>query len=133
MLPPFYYFNPGYAESINNQPLDFINFEPGDGNWIAYWKAIYFYSEQNITEVSNISESSIKVFPNPTTETITINIGTELQLLYFELIDIHGTRILEKVISNNQKMNIKQFSAGLYFYNDYRNNEIIQKGKIIIK
>jgi len=83
--------------------------------------------------VSDLSKTSVKVFPNTTTGSITICLGNEFLKLNLKLFDMNGKRVMQQKIINNKIVDIKQLTDGLYFYNIYGNNETMQSRKIIIR
>jgi hypothetical protein len=81
---------------------------------------------QLVTSVSDtkFNEASI-LYPNPATSEITVNvIGTEEISIY----NTTGTLMLQKQISDRQKINIDALMAGLYLYTIGG-----KQGKLVIK
>lgn len=134
ILPPLFYFNPDYYENITNMPIDYMEYNAYfGGSWSVTDRITYFYSEQEVTGFSNLSESSVEIYPNPTSGIINFRMGINFQQISFELIDMQGKRVMQQKISNNQKVDIRQLPKGLYFYKISCNKESLYSGKIIIK
>ena len=81
-------------------------------------------------------KSIVYVFKNPTKDCITINLGVLTEKEYqFQLIDIQGKKVLEKLITNpNQleKIDISHFAKGIYLANLNAGDKKISK-KIVIE
>lgn len=123
-----------YFQTMSNMITNDVSYEYIDDAWVETFKGTFYYSEQtNVTGVSNITKNPIKVYPNPTSEFITIDFGIDYHNLNLELIDIQGKTIIKKKISNNEQINIEQLPTGLYFYKLINGTNIIQSNKIIIK
>jgi aminopeptidase YwaD len=77
----------------------------------------------------------VSFFPNPTKDFITINLGILTEKEYqFQLIDIQGKKVLEKLITNpNQleKIDISNYTKGIYLANLNAGDKKISK-KIVI-
>ena len=77
----------------------------------------------------------IQVFPNPATDQIEIILTKDDGILYLELMDKYGRKVLTKgrIRENNQfTIDISNLSAGLYFIYFYTMNKEIISKKIII-
>lgn len=82
------------------------------------------------TKNSNIKNTNIELFPNPTDENLLIN-GLEGKAV-LKLVDINGQEIVCKQISNNALISISSLPKGIYIVRIISQNEIIEK-KIIKK
>lgn len=83
----------------------------------------------DISELNNFTEKII-VFPNPTSETITILVEDELDFNYY-IYDINGNEIIkidEK--DDNKNISLSQMAPGLYFLKICHNNSIVKTIKI---
>ncbi len=80
-------------------------------------------------------ENEIKVYPNPASNYVIINFPKVLNSVQIEMTDIFGKIVFskdEKSISNEFKMDIKEFSDGIYFINITSNN-LKQTYKVLVK
>jgi len=67
------------------------------------------------SQVEFNSESNIKVYPNPASETVNINIGIDNKKYNVTLTDINGRMIIsEDFNSIESEMNLKSISSGVY-------------------
>jgi hypothetical protein len=80
-------------------------------------------------------ENEIKVYPNPASNYIIINFPKVLNSVQIEMTDTFGKIVFstdEKSISNEYKIDIKDFSEGIYFINVTSNN-LKQTYKVLVK
>ena len=133
IIPSSLYFIPDNTESIINKPVDYMYYYYNGDSWAESDKGTYYYSEQEVTAVSDISENHVKVYPNPATETITISLRDDLQQVSIDIIDIQGKIVMQQMILNNGQVFVKQLPKGIYFYRLSSNNKVIKTDKILIK
>jgi hypothetical protein len=79
---------------------------------------------------------SVKLYPNPTEGTITIEYEVgEDENTTFELTDLLGKKQFRSQLSvgNNHQLNLEQMQSGLYIYRLSLNNEIVETGKLILQ
>lgn len=88
----------------------------GQWNDIKISNLLYYIIEyKKGTLVDNIEKNSFSVFPNPSSEFITVNVDSELKGLRLTIYDILGKVVLEVVLnSENQKIDISKFLPGIY-------------------
>jgi hypothetical protein len=81
--------------------------------FLNYGQGILAFDEQllNTKSVEITDESDIKIFPNPSSDFITIS-GLEINSRY-EIIDIYGNLVFEGL--NNGMINVSNLSSGCYF------------------
>ncbi len=84
----------------------------------------------------NESTSSLLVYPNPTSESFTIEINSyqaNESIIY--IYDIHGKMIITSTIAKNENMtqiNVKDWKKGLYIIRLYDKNGSFNSGKIMV-
>ena len=77
---------------------------------------------------------NLKIFPNPATNMITIKNGSEsMETIDLALFDFTGRKVLEvyKISGIENKIDISQFTSGIYSYRISAKNSILASGKII--
>jgi hypothetical protein len=78
---------------------------------------------------------SFSVFPNPTTELITVKWEQDFKPTAINIYDINGRNVFSQTIldSNNlnQSLNVSEFSSGTYFINLSSSNKVIATQKFI--
>lgn len=100
----------------------------GDPNNPFYWRASLkvggspFKDDDGLSDIYQpkiISANNIKIFPNPATEQITINLesATESQQYNVSLYNCTGMLVYQSVEENNATINLKNlgFKPGIYF------------------
>ena len=82
------------------------------------------------TNIEN-ENKEIKVYPNPTTNSFTIQNASSNSLV--NIFNMQGAQVLNKKLTlNNENINLEQLSNGIYFYQITDNDgSILGKGKII--
>ena len=81
--------------------------------------------------ISDLNESQVLVFPNPTAGELNIQI-TSTQEFQFTLYNSLGEKIIEKTFSGKSNtFNLSAYSNGIYFYKIISEKNIIKTGKVI--
>jgi hypothetical protein len=89
----------------------------------------------NLEEINSISEfvaSNIVIYPNPTTDIITIEIENNLAsnlILYNNL----GEKVLDANLGSEETISLKHLDQGVYFYEIIDDNGHLNKGKIVVQ
>jgi hypothetical protein len=84
----------------------------------------------------NLQKCSVSIFPNPASDLLTVSLsGFPDNQLSFHLFDINSRKVKSLEVSNTAEfqITIKDLSGGIYFYNLSDNNEITERGKIVIE
>ena len=112
ILPPLFYYNPDNFENISNMAIDYQKYY-FSGSWYVEKKATYYYSEQNVTGISNISEMGINIFPNPVKDKFIINTtGSDLEIESLSLINVAGFE--QEIDQIGNQINISHLAGGIY-------------------
>ncbi len=85
------------------------------GDFFTFTQAIYF--ENGVVSTAGINESSLlnfKVFPNPTTDNISVSFEGNSATLTIR--DAQGKLIQSTEISNNEVVSLKAVQSGIYFF-----------------
>ncbi|MFT6166192.1 MAG: hypothetical protein ACJAV5_001372 [Vicingaceae bacterium] len=90
-----------------------------------------------VSIVIGINETTINleiaVYPNPTTNNLTLKIDDfQLSILNFQLIDLQG-RVIEnkKVVETYTDISVQALPQAIYFLNVIRNNQVVKTFKVI--
>ena len=87
----------------------------------------------NPTSAAAISASAAKVFPNPTTELVTVNSGTDA-VVNLAIYDLSGAQVFAGVTTGaNTVVNVTAFQAGNYIVVLSSEAGIVQKSLTVIK
>lgn len=88
----------------------------------ATWKSIPSFNEEK--------KSELVVYPNPANEQITITGISINETAQLQLFDNLGRKVMTTNIKNEEQIDIKQLTKGLYFYTIHMGEEVFN-GKII--
>lgn len=117
---------------------DIVDFDPGEGVFNIptagyYDMFIHKMSQPALGIEENNFNNNITVYPNPTTETINIDIDNKLDKnSYFEILNVLGEIKISKPILNQYSIfNIEQLKNGLYFVKIICNDKNVFTKKIV--
>jgi len=89
---------------------------------------IFNLNVKNSVSVSVLEEQSVFVYPNPTSDIITVQISGNNVKANIKIENINGKVILNKSInSNSADINLSEYAAGIYIVEVEINNNIIRK------
>jgi len=93
------------------------------------WGSAYVITDAESTHISN----EIKVYPNPASSFIYIDVPKLTESINFELFDWTGRHVLQKTVSSSiDFIDISYLKKGLYFYIIGNDMELIKSGKLKI-
>lgn len=72
---------------------------------------------ERLTSVHEEIKSNVKVYPNPATNLLHIDLGTLRNNVSVKIFSIDGRCVFEKSINNNLKLDISKFDTGMYLIN----------------
>ena len=86
-----------------------------------------------ITSVNSIELSSnhVKVFPNPSNSTFTIEIGNSFDAREIQITDLVGNLVLRQYLNNQSKITLNTLANGAYILKIIDKNKIMVSKKII--
>lgn len=134
--PSFEYLIPDNSTEIVNQPTGFTYSYFDGEDWVEQDKGTYYYSEHEIEDATatfDFANDNIKVYPNPAIEYINISFDSEYKQLNFELIDLQGKIVMNKIVNNNCNINVEYLTNGIYYYRISDHDKIIKTNKIILQ
>jgi len=87
----------------------------------------------DITPVEETTlQNIVEVYPNPTADIISINVGEINKIYNCQLYDINGTLLHQETLSNQQStFNIQHLPKATYLLKILDNNKIIQNMKLV--
>lgn len=86
---------------------------------------------ESITDDSK--KKVVKLFPNPTTDGKVNVVATEPGVLHLYVFDNSGTLTKQVQLTNKSKQTIEGLNKGEYEYDVFKNDESIERGKIVVK
>ncbi len=114
--------NSCYEDSETYFPFEAIQFINETNGYAVGWNGRIYRNATGINELLGIDETAkqnaIKVYPNPTSEQITISFNETLnQPFSAEIIDSLGKKIYSKFfqVENSPIIDVRPFSKGVYF------------------
>ncbi len=130
-----YWFFQDITEQIFvHMPVSETGYVYVDGDWVMDFRQSAYYSDFGAsTGIEDREETSLKIFPVPASETLTINWDDSYSNLRFELYDLTGKRVILRAIDNNETIGVNHLSEGIYLYKLSNNNQLIYSGKISIR
>ncbi len=133
----FYSLNNGqnWTEQVTpiSDPINSISFFNNNKGIAISGNTVLYTNNGGIVGVNEINEltSLVNIYPNPTTEVLTIQ-NNSSQILKFTLYNSLGELCIDKILSNEiNTMDISSYSDGVYFYSLTLEANIIKSGKII--
>ncbi|MBU2939409.1 proprotein convertase P-domain-containing protein [Lacinutrix sp. C3R15] len=118
--------------SLGDWTLNITDTGIGDDGYLNSWSITYCGVQNGTLGIDTFSESSIKMYPNPATNyvTITSNDGEELAVTLYDLL---GRKVLYKELDNtNKSINTYNLSSGTYIVNIQTSNNVRIIKKLII-
>lgn len=124
------YFYTGY--NFNNMLFQSVSYSRNEEDWIMDDLTTYYFSVPHTTSGLNTNESEqrLKVFPNPASDYIMINLNDQSGIV--ELYDLQGRLVLSQEVQNELPVSVLQLNNGIYFYR-VNSEGVVSTGKLIIK
>lgn len=110
---------------------DNYTFQLGDG---TSDQKLEFECETGNLNDASIAENEIDnilVYPNPTADFITVDLDNQ-SMANFTLYNNSGKKIMDKEITNDERLSLKDFDSGIYFYEIMNNQGYAKKGKVVL-
>ncbi len=103
-------------------------------DWVMDSRQSAYYSDFSAsTGIEDREEASLKIFPMPASETLTIKWNDSYANLRFELYDLTGKRVILRTIDNNETIGVNHLSGGMYLYKLSNNDHLVYSGKVSIR
>ena len=79
-------------------------------------------------------ENKVHIYPNPTSESITVELTQPCETCRIEISNTLGQKIMVDAINQNSEiLNLKSFPKGIYFISVISNNETLSVQKLIVQ
>lgn len=90
-------------------------------------------SSKRMTQTIDNEEQStnVNVFPNPANNQLFVN-ANDYEQVSIKLYNIMGVLVADKIVVNNNSLDISNFANGVYTYKVYNNDTELKVGKLII-
>lgn len=90
-----------------------------------------YYTKNSTLSIPNTSEISTNIFPNPTSNYLTIKSQKDLSDSKFELFNIAGKKVYSTKLKESNIINIENLQSSVYFYKLYKGLKLLKTGSII--
>jgi hypothetical protein len=74
-----------------------------------------------------------KVYPNPATDKITFTWNQNYNRLNLKLFQVTGTCVMDREISSQENIPVKDLQNGIYLYKLSNINQVVKSGKLVIQ
>lgn len=99
--------------------------EKGTGKLIVTSKMMAYYSSVNVSGIHEIPEFKLSVFPNPTSDYLTIGLEGINQQILVELFDLKGRKVVSNYLSDADILSVRQLQPGIYICKVNINGQVI--------
>lgn len=99
-------------EGFFNKPVSRIRYEWSSNEWQNVDTQIYYYSDAP-SGISNVSIASMSVYPNPVSESFSINGMTKSTVV--TILDMTGKMVLQQTILPEEMVVASHLPSGVYF------------------
>jgi hypothetical protein len=113
-----------------NMVLTLPSYKWVNNTWVKKDEAIYYYSQQELSGISKVSNDNYTVFPNPAKNFITVKTDENATNSMIELYNLQGSKVLSAAFSNDNTVNIAHLAKGAYIYKMNASNGCFT-GKIV--
>lgn len=121
-----------HVYDVNNLQVQDINYSYKNNNWIYKSRATYYWSSEAPTSTGGIIiQNNINVFPNPTSESITVSVNQNTPV-NFVLLDTEGNQVVSKLINNTAQIEIENLPRGFYIYKIVDHTNCLKTGGLIV-
>ena len=125
----------GPVQLANNE-FSFVIQLDSEGCFTPGCDSLTFIGVEYVTGVKDIMKQSIKklnIYPNPTSEYITIDTGTQDTKYKWQFIDILGYIVKTGECSSLQRIDVSTLSSGIYFIRVIEKGNIIGIGRFVVE
>ena len=99
-----------------NKVLTMTGYKWLNGAWTVKDVATYYYSQQELSAISETHMDAAMIFPNPAKDFITVKTDGSGTHNTIELYNLQGSKVLSSTLSNDNKVSIEQLVQGAYIY-----------------
>ena len=118
---------------VTHTTVDLNNYS-GNASTNEYWECAPGPTSNRLAAPAQSGDLSVKVYPNPATGVISLDLGTALSPVSFELVSLSGQRVLvldATKLEQQSQVDISSVSKGVYFYHVLHSQGMVT-GKLIV-
>jgi len=132
ILPQAPMFETGYELSSNKHIVsNRKHYEYSNGSWKKYDAHTFYYSKLNNVKETIYYEADIRVYPNPTSDYIMIELKNSFKNNILYIYDDQGRMVIQHNLSDDKKIPVYFLSQGEYLFSVKSENKVFT-GKFII-
>ncbi|HSO86664.1 MAG TPA: hypothetical protein VLQ91_08955 [Draconibacterium sp.] len=109
VYPYFIYFDGFYdtEEFTSKKAISVINtFKMKSGSWKDTEKTTFYYSGRTSTNINEIENTVVSVYPNPASESVKFSWKGNNDALSLEIYQITGTKVIDQIVYSNRAVSI---------------------------
>jgi len=103
-----------------------------NNSWYDAGSTVYYFSNDGLTGIENQEISKVKIYPNPVTDILTIESGSQ-DITNCILYDLSGRVVQQTQISGRLTIDVSWLNSGFYLLEVRKSKEIVYSGKLIKK
>ena len=128
----FYLYGLTEADFSLNKAITVINnFEMINASWKNTGKTTFYYSGGTSTNINEIENSVVSVFPNPASESINFSWKGNHEALSLQIYQITGAKVIEQTVFSGRPVTISHLENGIYLYKLLNGQQNVKTGKMI--
>ncbi|HSM48927.1 MAG TPA: T9SS type A sorting domain-containing protein [Draconibacterium sp.] len=133
VFPTFIYlYDIDAVEFVTNKIVTSTNeYEMIDGSWKNTDKTAFYYSGGTSTNINEIENSVVSVYPNPASESINFSWKGNHEALSLQIYQITGAKVIEQTVYSGRPVSISHLEDGVYLYKLLNGQQNVKTGKMI--
>ncbi|GAB1414769.1 hypothetical protein MASR2M117_01750 [Paludibacter sp.] len=101
-------------------------------DWVEDSKIEAYYTRKEYSSTEKNFSNQLKVYPNPVSDFIHIDVNDNMTDALFTLYDLQGKVLLQETVTSSSLIDVSRFSNGIYYYQLHTGKDNLN-GKIIKK
>ena len=128
----FYLYGLTEVDFSFNKLMTGVNyFEMIDGSWKNTEKTTFYYSAGTFSNISELENSVISVYPNPASESVNFSWKGNHEALSLQIYQITGAKVIEQPVYSGRPVTISHLENGVYLYKLQKGQQNVKTGKMI--
>ena len=121
------------GDSMNNLYMDLlVGSTPFGAEPIDSLQTMFDNWKNPIGIQDYLAEFSVQIIPNPAPKQFTVTTGQDEQARFF-MFDLQGKKVMEKLINNNEMIQVPSLTSGAYLYRIEIENQPVSTGRLILE
>jgi hypothetical protein len=102
-----------------------------DESWKLTETTTYYYSSEPSSNIDELKESTVSVFPNPAIDNVTFSWTENHEQLQLEVYLLNGAKVMEQPAYQGKAISVSHLERGVYFYELLNEQKIVFSGKLV--